>query len=239
MKSFTLEKTVPLSLMMYNSEEQLLETQMIDFSFTLITEASSSDEQDLNQARKDQNISFSKILAFLSFIDQSLVYSIDDSDYVYAILGSLNNNFITIPQLNEMSLVAALHSKLNAITPENTHVDRVKMLDKYANLSYEYVLLDDDTYTELPDASEWNTEYSYWKECWWERKDIGTMDKNAENIDEYTDWLATKDEHSVDALNMQVFNEIEEKFENIFCDPKEGEIIPVDFQNKNTLKLVD
>lgn len=240
MKSFTLEKTIPVTIMMFDTLSMTLEPHNFDLSFTLITEAPSNSEKDLLDARKDQNISFSKVVTFTEcFINCSVVHDKQSQDNVMAAFGELENNLIVIPELSEMSLIAALHCKFNAITSENSHIERMRLFDINQKLSYEYFMIDEEEYAELPSPDEWNGEYPYWPGCWWARPDANTMDRDATDEEEYAAWSKEKEEKNIDELFMQVFTEIEQKFNEIFeGTPKEGEVIPVDFESKAEWKPV-
>lgn len=243
MRSFTMEKTMPINMIFCDTDNLELEIRGFDLSFTLITEASSLNEDDLIQARKDQNVAFSKIITLISsVIDQSIAYESDRADLVYTTLSEFNNNLITLPQMSEMSLIAALHAKFNSICGPDTHVDRIRLNDTRDNLMYEYILLDEEEYMELPSTEEWNTDMPYWEGCWWNRPDTNTMDRNATTIDEFNKWNELKQESDVDGQFLSIFKEIESKFDEMFSGVvKEGELITVDFENKEvwTPKLID
>jgi hypothetical protein len=194
-------------------------------------------------ARKDQNIAYQKIVTLIEqLLDQSVVYEMDYSDLVYDTFSQYGNNLITLPVLNEMSLIAALHSKFNVIVSSNTHVDRIKMKDTNDNLQYEFTMVDEDEYLELPRDDVWSTELSYFSGCWWQRNDVNTMDKNASSQEEYEEWCKVKQENNVDEQFKSLFMEIEKQIDSFFASGSENpaDVIDVDFE-KNTWKpkLVD
>lgn len=237
-----MEKTIPLRMIFLDTENGLLDSMSFMLTFSLLTDAESVTEEDLNRARKDQNIVFAKICNFAeSLLDQSIVYAIKDSTLAYSVFAEFGNNLITLPTLNEMSLAAALHAKLNTICRSNTIVERIKLQNVNENIMYEYIT-DEDDYPELPDASEWGTEYAYFSGCWWERNDVNTMDRNADTEEEYNDWLKLREEQDIDANFSALFLEIERQFNSIFDaeETKDAELIEVDFKKATWKpKIVD
>src|SRR6056300_473482 len=132
MKAISLSKTVPLSLMLY--QEDLLETVNYDLTFTLMTEAESASEEDMEKARSSQNIGFAKIICFVeTMIDNSVVYTAAETNKVYDLFMGVENNFITVPIVNELFLAAALHSKFNSLIDENSCVTTVVVNEKKTN----------------------------------------------------------------------------------------------------------
>jgi hypothetical protein len=226
MKTFMLEKTVPVKLISVVNDT--LTVNEYHISFTMLTEAEQEDAASLKQAQQNQDIGFAKVVTFLSdVVDGSIVFDVNTMDKHVNTFYDFNNNFIVLPDSSDQMLVVALHCKLNAIVHENTYVDRIKFRDTHENICYEYVCVDEE-YTELPSDKQWSTELSYWPGCWWNRPDINTMDRNARDQEEYDDWLKLKSETNIDDLNMQIFKEIEQAFSNVSTCA--GEVIEVNFE---------
>ena len=239
MKSFTLEKTVPIKLILIDQGNNLLDIANYNISFTMVTEADHEDTKSIQQAQLNQNISYTKIVTFLEgVLDSSLVYAID-ADSVYADLSKYDNNFLVLPDLSESILISALHCKLNVIAEENTFVDSVILKDTEAKISYQYVITPDEGYVELPTDQSWVGEFSYWDTPWWYRNDISTMDHNAHSQEQHERWLEIKESGKIDEMNTETFRAIEEQLTEIFDQAHKhntgpGEIIEVDFSNKNS-----
>jgi len=226
MNSFVLEKTLKLRLIALSSTQDL-NILNYDFKFTLLTVMESESSSDLEKAQQTQNISYNTIITFLTdLVDNSIIVVGNKASDMDAISG-FTNNLIVVPDLSELSLIATLHSKLNAITAEATTVDKITLRDVDSDLSYEYILLDDH-YDELPSAEEWSNELSYWPGCWWNRVDITTSDRIAENKKEHTKWLKIKKEHNIDEINKQWLHSIEQAF--ACTSLGEGQVIEVDFE---------
>lgn len=236
MKSFTLEKSVPVKLLFVNHISNLIEVNDYDIKFMMITEAESNDQEHMTQAYYDQNVSFSKVVNFLSkVINNSLVFDRECADHVIQNFADYDNNMIMLPDISDRTLTAALHCKFNSIISKNTIVEKVTVLDKLEDITYEYLLIDDD-YSELPTEETWCGDLSYWDECWWHRNDTGTIDNRAQNQEEYDNWLELKQEQNIDQLNTSLFTEVEEYYKELFHTNKhkEGEVIEVDFESKTT-----
>lgn len=241
MKSFTLEKTVPIKLIFVDQENNMLDLVNYDISFTMVTEADEGDSTSMLEAQLRQNISYTKILTFIEgILDNSVVYAAE-TESVYSNLSEYNNNFLVLPALGESQLISALHCKLNVIAEPNTFVDSVVLKDTVANISYQYVITPDEGYSELPVTQEWVGEFPFWDTPWWYRYDISTMDNNAETQEQYQKWLDLKSVSKVDDMNTQTFREIEEQLTELFHEVKKtkpsctgpGEIIEVDFAKKS------
>lgn len=238
MKSFTLEKTLPIKLILIDQANNLLDIANYNVSFTMVTEADHEDTKSIQQAQLNQNISYTKIVTFIEgVLDNSLVYCIDQES-VYSDLSKYDNNFLVLPDLTESMLISALHCKLNVIAEENTYVDSVILKDTEANISYQYVITPDEGYAELPADQSWVGEYPYWDTPWWYRNDISTMDNNAHTAEQYERWTEIKNSGKIDEMNTETFRAIEEQLTEIFVQAQKdisgpGEIIEVDFANKN------
>lgn len=242
MKSIDLTKTMPLNLLLFS--DNAFETLVVDLSFTLITEADSDSMDDIGQARIDQNSSFTKIVTFAeSILNETVVFDINDSKIITEHFGKLQNNFMMLPNVSEMTIMAALHCKLNHIINDNSYVTSISCNEKIQNLTFSYTLIDDlEGYTELPSDAEWCPEFSYWDTPWWSRRDIVTIDRVAADQEEYDNWLAV-DKIKVEASSQDLLKAIDDQYIDLFSDTeiKEGDIIEVDFEQKKSWgpRLVD
>jgi len=79
MKTFTMEKTIPLSLtLMETLPSKKIVSGRYDLSFTMITEAESTNADTLLNAQYDQNVSFSKVFLFIEqFVNHSVIFESD------------------------------------------------------------------------------------------------------------------------------------------------------------------
>lgn len=240
MKAIDLTKTIPVNIMLFNNNT--LESLNLDLSFTLATTAISESQKDLDQARLDQNVSFTKIVTFIDcVIKDSVVYSRQDTELVEQIFGSVENNFITLEDVSEMVLIAALHCKFNSLISENSMVSTVTMKEKIQDMQFNYTFMDEgEGYTELPSKSEWCPELSYWNEPWWMRADVITIDRIAETQEELEKWRST-DMITVEESSKALFDQIDQQYKEMFSEDevKQGELVEIDFDKKPGLRLVD
>lgn len=232
MKNFSMEKTVPIRLLLVDSEESELKFISYTLSFTLVTAVTSHEQ--IEQAQMDQSISFTKIMAFLeSVVDNSVVFDTNSSQTSYNKFAEFTNNLMVLPDISEYAFMAALHCKINKFIKESTQVDTLTLEETSIGVKYEYTLIEDD-YDELPSDEEWSHELSYWDGCWWNRADTNTFDKIAhcqEELDEWND-MVKNSEHG--NLFTAIFDQIENSFDKLKEHP--GELIKVDFENKQPAK---
>lgn len=243
MKSIDLTKTIPLNMLLFT--DNTFETLVVDFSFTLVTEAESESVDHMVRARIDQNSSFTKIVTFVeSILNETVVFDVADSEFVSEHFAHLQNNFMMLPSVSEMIIIAALHYKLNSIISDNSIVTTITLNEKTQNLTFNYTFIDDgEGYGELPNGAEWCPELSYWKDPWWCREDITTIDRIAATQEEYDKWIAG-DKITVEKSSRELLASIDDQYKDLFSEDdeiKEGDLIEVDF-NKNQQwgpKLVD
>ncbi len=233
MKRFTLEKTCPIKLMLFDESNKRLEIKEYIFTFSLMTDPSDCD--DLLKAQIDQNISFTKIMYFLEVVvNESILYSVEAMESVAkTIYGKISNNLILTPDVSEGVLLALLHMKLNHITQENSLVEKVRLHDTSDNIHYE-LTCDDTDLEDLPSIQDWIGEHSLFEEPWWVRDDAHTWDvdfDSAESLEEFKKNLVIPE-------YLSEFDNIAEKVEMIFnidsddvSKEKEGAVIEIDFEN--------
>jgi hypothetical protein len=240
MKAIDLTKTIPINIMLFNNNT--LESLCLDLSFTLATTAPTDSDKDLEQARLDQNVSFTKIITFIDCVlKDSVVYARQDTELVEQIFGTVENNFIALTDVSEMVLIAALHCKFNNMISDHSMVSTVTMKEKIQDMQFNYTFLDEgEGYTELPGKSEWCPELSYWDEPWWMRADIITIDKIAKSQEELEKWQST-DMITVEESSKALFDQIDQQYKDMFSedDVKQGELVEIDFEQKSGLRLVD
>lgn len=241
MKKFTLEKTVPLKIMLFDSSVSRLEIKDYVFAFSLMTET--EDYDNPLEAQVDQNISFSKIMFFLeAILDESIMYSIDDAESVTKIIyGNFSNNLILVPDINEGLLLALLHMKLNTICQLYSTVEKVKLMDTSNHINYE-LTCDDPDLEDLPSIQEWNTELSLWPEPWWLRDDPLSWDidfDTKENLEKFKEALGTPDyvkdfENIGDQVRELFVKQLEEK--GLVEKAEKGTLIEIDFTSEQEPK---
>lgn len=241
MKKFTLEKTVPLKIMLFDSSVCRLEIKDYVFTFSLMTET--EDYDNPIEAQIDQNISFSKIMFFLeAIVDESIMYSVDDAEIVTkTIHGNIGNNLILTPDINEGILLALIHMKLNTICQPYSTVEKVRLMDKNDNINYE-LTCDDPDLEDLPSIQDWNDELSLWPEPWWLRDDPLSWDidfDTKENLESFREALGTpdfvKDFAGIgDQVRAMFVKQLEDK--GLIDKQEKGTLIEIDFTSEQEPK---
>jgi len=128
------------------------------------------------EVSKNQNKAFMKVNFFIkSILDCSIVYTIDDSVRMKTIFGEAENNFVTIPDFTETTLLEAIHSKLSVLCGNSTFIDQISIRDLDTKVGYDLMPDPEPEYT-LPDVSEWISELSFYELPWWRRYDSSTFD---------------------------------------------------------------
>lgn len=239
MRQFILEKTVPIRLMMLDSDINRVEVKNYELTFSLATDA--GQHNDVYAAQLDQNISFSKITYFLqNVVDESFVYCKDNGGDARTYLAtSFSNNLMVLPDLNESILATILHTKLNSIACEYSSVDRVVLKDVQLQLSYDYICTDLEEVGNLPNIQEWMGSMSYWPSPWWSRNDPCTYDNFAKDQKEFDIWKRAQ----ADGLDLnghtEAFDAIESDLRSLFkkhAGEAPAEVIEVNFADKKPVR---
>lgn len=236
MKRFTLEKTCPIKLMVFDESSSRLELKDYVFTFSLMTDP--TNYEDLLEAQIDQNISFTRIMFLLEIIvNESILYSADAIQQVSeTIYGKINNNLLLTPDVNEGVILALLHMKLNHICQEDSLVEKVRLLDTADNIHYE-LTCDDEDLEDLPSVKDWIGEFSYWAEPWWMRDDASTWDidfENQESLDEFKDTFKHPEiwkefDNIPDRVRAIFTQQLEDK--GVIEKTEKGTVIEIDFSD--------
>lgn len=238
MSNVTLEKSMDVNLMMVDNDR--IEIMQGNIMFTMVTMAPDDSEKSIKEARIAHSVNFAKCLTFLELmLDHSMIIPADLPQGLISELAPYNNNLISLPEVNETCLLAALHSKLNVICGGSTHVNIMRISDKVQGLSYTYQQEDAlGGYPELPATqAEWLGDMPYWDTAWWLRPDVTTLDRNADSQEEMDVWLDAKLEADMDNANTALFDEIERSVREAASDDQpSGELIEVDFERKTPWK---
>ena len=242
MKTFRLEKTMKLSLVMFETLPTKRMTQNVfELTFSLVTEPKEHTPEGLNKAQLNQNLSFAKCIAFLdSYVNYSCVLEADkklDSS-IFDFLQDWDNTLVVLPDMHESTITSAIHAKLNTICEEGSHIDEITWNDTTDNVCYRYYNdLDDDNkgYDDLPNINDWMGEYSYFDIPWWFRNDTSTIDRPGENQEEVDKWIAHKEKIGYEDLVLATFRDIEENINVLWDDIRKT----VDKDKKEPGELID
>lgn len=233
MNAFHVLKTIPLYLTFVDAKQREIRSVNADFTYSLRTQL--SEKHNNEEVFLYQNISFQTINEFLEkTLYQSIVYSFNEVDVTNKLLVEFSNNFIVLPSVSEAILLPALHAKLNTICHELSEIESVELTHS-DGLKYQYVNVDGD-YQALPTISSWIGDLSFWDQPWWFRKDFSTFDNYAESQEELDKFLQDEKNTSdisemgnyVDKVHKEIAKELSPN------KTQGGELVHIDFKNKNT-----
>lgn len=248
MRKLSLEKSCPVRLILLDKDvSRSIQILDLNISYSMYTNMVTQDDEGDLQAQMEQNTSYCKINMFLdSICNNAMVIDRADQVDLDTTVNNFDNTLIVLPMLNESTLLACLHSKLNSISGDNTYIDVLKFQDTTEGVTYTYDTSDDEevSYPELPDTqAEWLGEFPYWDTSWWKRNDISTYDRGAECEEEINEWIKTKTEKNIDQLNRETFEEIEMGIAEAFGKEtseqpvKKGELVEIDFSKKKAKSI--
>jgi len=238
MKSFTMEKTIPLNLVGLDDVIHQINVARYELTFSLVTDAPTDSSEDLLKASLEQNVSFAKVVTFIEgVIEHSIMIAFDNKDFKQIFDMGWENNIMVMPDVNESTLIATLHSKLNHIVADNTFVETLSLKDLTHNITYQYFKNDEENYSELPTKEEWITELSHWQTPWWQRDDAVTTDYDAETKEMLEEWKAKAEESDLETKNREIFTDIEDAVHEAVAkitkpDSERGQLVEVDFTKK-------
>jgi len=242
MKSFRLEKSIKLSLVMFETlPTKRLSQNVFELTFSLLTEPKDTSPEGLNQAQLNQNISFAKCNAWLeSFCNYSCVLEADSKldTSIFDFLQDWENTLIVLPDLHESTITSAIHAKLNTICEEGSHIDEIVWSDTTDNVCYRYfndLENGGSDYDDLPDIKSWMGEFSYFDTPWWFRNDSSTIDRPAADQIELDTWIKHKEKIGYDDLVVATFNEIDQNISDMWDEIRKT----VSEDNKEPGELID
>lgn len=238
MKRFSVEKNMKLRLIYLDNHNNILDPRAFNLKFNLITEIENNDE--LLDAQLGQNVSLAKITFFVeNFLNHSLAVDADEREQMYATFSQFTNNFITLPDFTESTLLETLHAKFNTICKRNTRVEQIHLLDLDSEINFTLFLNQEQDY-QLPTQAEWMGPLSFWETPWWFRADASTFDNAAASEQELVEWRVDPET----AKHQTVFDDIETTITKTFNEamqdagilpkPELGQLIEVDFVNSQT-----
>ena len=230
MNSLTLNKKMPLTLIMQSSHS--ISARCFEIEITLYSVPENNDSQSLEKAQLDQNISYSRCQYFIeNILDSSWVYDLSGHNTVSTLIESdLDFNAVLLPSMNEAALITAIHAKLTTLCCDTTILDRVKLNDLRDDLVYDFISEEGEASKALPGAKEWLGDYPYWSTPWWNRYDITTYDNFAESQEEHEEWLAIRDSENIIEETTRELDEIDESIRAAFYQNRpEAEVIELEF----------
>ena len=244
MRKLTLEKTCPIKIILLDKDvSRTIQILNLNISYSMFTMVNGTDASDI-EAQVEQNTSYCKINMFLeSIVNNCTAVDIDDLVALDPLVKMFDNPLMGMPALNETTLLALIHSKMNAISGNNTHIEKLKLFDLDEGVAYTYDTSESEEmdYPELPETQiEWLGEFPYWDIAWWCRNDISIYDRGAKDSAEYDAWIEAKEKNNVDAENKDSLLQIEKGIREAFIDDvpeKKGELVEIDFVKKTAKNL--
>lgn len=188
-----------------------LEPHRVEIDFGLYTVV--SDEQDIEQAQTEFNITYAKILALVQGVmDGAVVVDAQTYQENPEQLGAWDNVIITLPVLSDSQLAAALFLKFLHLCDVDTMVSYVSVTDLDLGVTWSHSYTGEEIDPDILDT-QYMGEYPVWSKPWWLRSDSllhdeGTTDPEtqaqvqamiAENVE--VDHLWEQIEHTVRDLS--------------------------------------
>jgi hypothetical protein len=241
MKRCTLEKTLPLRLVVVDTDNNVIEVRTFKIKFNLFTIINEHEHEVT--AQMGQNISLVRINFFIeNFLNNSIALDNEYREEVFTRFADYENNFLVLPDLTESTLMEVLHCKLNRLCKAGSRVDNIHIYDTITEMNYTFFMTEEEEY-QLPGQSEWMGEFSYWDDPWWNRSDVSTYDNSADSSEELAAWRLNMKENHVYRMAQEAFEEIEDVVKSSFHAALEhagivpkierGQLIEVDFSNTN------
>lgn len=236
----TLEQKLSFKLTLIDSQMRFFDSK--EFNLTYQMFSMPADDDVLAQS-KYQNSAFLKINYFVKdVLDGSLAFTMDEMDLASKFLSEFDNNFLVLPDLDDVTLLQAIHSKLSVIAGERTLISDLKLEDCSLGLSYNFFLDEDTVYTSLPSQQEWLGELSFWDEPWWSRYDVLTFDNVATDAEERDAHKADKDQREsivqplldIDDSVDELLAKVQKQLDNAEHEP--AELISLDSVRKKKSK---
>lgn len=176
---------------------------------------------DILATAKSQNKAFMKVNFFVkSVLDYSIAYTVDDAIRMKQVFGEADNNFITLPDFAETTLLEAIHSKLSMLCGDATFIDQISLKDLETEVGYDLIPEPKPEYN-LPDIDEWVSEYSFYAIPWWMRYDLSTYDDEAADDKDLEKFRAALAANAVNELSI-----IDGEVNSLFSE--NGEALPVE-----------
>lgn len=228
MRFIRLKKSKCISISMIDEVTNHIEMKNFKLTYSLFSMPSAD---KLVDATKAQNAAYQKINFFIEdILDHSFAFTIESNKFAAEVMSNFSNNFVLLPSLTEISLLEALHSKLNVLAGDNSYVEELELEDLATEQTYLYIQ-DERSNVEydLPDVDAFLGEYPLWGMPWWERYDITTTDNVVESEEEYIKFKEILDEHEVERVSRLVLDDIDAAIDDYFSEEREvGEVIDLE-----------
>lgn len=186
----TLEQTHKIKVTVFDTNQRFIEQKQFSITYQMFSAGASS---DVLKQSKAQNSAYLKIGYFIStHLDGSLAFKMSDMPMAGKYLSEYDNGFMVLPDLDDVTILEALHRKFSVLAGELSVITKLSLYDEDLNIKYNFYYDDEDTVYTLPTIDDWLGELSFWEKPWWDRYDILTFDNVAQDE-------AERDAHRDDA----------------------------------------
>ena len=185
----TLEQSHEIKIAIFDTKQRWIEQKRFKITYQMF---SVKDDSDVLKQSKAQNGAYLKIGSFINgHLDESVAFTMDDMNIASKFLSEYDNGFVVLPDLDDVTILEALHRKFTVLAGDLSVITKVSLYDEELNIQYNFYYEDEDTQYTLPTIQEWLGELSFWDKPWWDRYDVMTFDNVA--LDE-----AERDAHRAD-----------------------------------------
>ena len=185
----TLEQSHTVKIAVFDTRQRYIEQKKFTITYQMF---SLPEENDVLKQSKAQNSAYLKIGLFLNnHLDGTLAFTMDDMPMAGKFLSEYDNGFMVLPDLDDVTILEALHRKFSALAGEMTIITKLSLFDEELNLKYNFYYEDEETKYTLPTIDEWLGDLSFWDVPWWDRYDVLTFDNVALDAEE-------RDKHRAD-----------------------------------------
>lgn len=178
----TLEQSHTVKIAVFDTKQRYIEQKKFTITYQMF---SLPEENDVLKQSKAQNSAYLKIGLFLNnHLDGTLAFTMDDMPMAGKFLSEYDNGFMVLPDLDDVTILEALHRKFSALAGEMTIITKLSLFDEELNLKYNFYYEDEETKYTLPTIDEWLGDLSFWDVPWWDRYDVLTFDNVAQDAEE-------------------------------------------------------
>jgi hypothetical protein len=175
----TLEQSHSVKIAVFDTAQRYIEHKRFIITYQMF---SLPEENDVLKQSKAQNSAYLKIGLFLNnHLDGSLAFTMEDMPMAGKFLSEYDNGFLVLPDLDDVTILEALHRKFTALAGEMTIITKLSLYDDDLNLKYNFYYEEEETKYTLPTIKDWVGDLSFWDVPWWDRYDVLTFDNFAQD----------------------------------------------------------
>lgn len=239
----TLEQSHIVRIAVFDTKQRYIEQKKFTITYQMF---SLPEENDVLKQSRAQNSAYLKIGLFINnHLDGALAFTMEDMPMAGKFLSEYDNGFMVLPDLDDVTILEALHRKFTALAGDITIITKLSLHDEELNLKYNFYYEEEDTKYTLPTIQEWIGDLSFWDIPWWDRYDVLTFDNVAQDEEE-------RDKHRADEAGRlgtyapldEIDDDVEKMLKGIKNkyteehpeEDKQGELISLDAARKKKNK---